>query len=116
MVNKNSGVTLIEIVTSIVLIAVAAIASFQFMTYCDKFAVSVDKKIAAANFASETMERLYQQDYNSSDLSIGSHGTNTVNFFGGRSGTYSYNISQEQTENLITNTKYKVITVTVNWN
>ena len=63
MKNRRAGISLIEIIIAIVLIAVVIITALQFLIYCDTFAMKADAKITAENFAKERMENLYQKEY-----------------------------------------------------
>ena len=124
MKNERTGFTLVEIIVSLALIAVVVITSLQFLIYCDSFAMKANEKIAAENFAREAMEGLYQKQYSDNTITANTnYGTNTLPTgaaFGSslrdkHSGTRTYSVGPEQTDTL-TNTQYKVITVTVTWN
>ena len=132
MKNRRTGVSLIELMISVVLIAIVAVMALKFLIYCDAFAMKADAKIAAENFARETMEGLYQKQYADAALTTGSYDAGTTSSlalpagtnFGSRlrnryptSNTNTmriYTVGSEQTDTL-TNTQYKVITVTVTW-
>ncbi|MDD5135862.1 MAG: prepilin-type N-terminal cleavage/methylation domain-containing protein [Candidatus Omnitrophica bacterium] len=115
MKNKKAGMTLIEIIVAVIIIAIAGITSFQFLVYCDKLVMQANSKIVAANFAREIAETLYQKDYDA--LVSGSGYPAGIPALGVRlyKGVGSYDIGTEQVDAL-TNTQYKVITVTVTWN
>ncbi|MFA5142818.1 MAG: prepilin-type N-terminal cleavage/methylation domain-containing protein [Candidatus Omnitrophota bacterium] len=113
MKDKRAGMSLVEIIVAMVIIAIATIASFQFLVHCDKFVIMADNKVAAANFAREIMEDYYQEDYD--DLAVGSHSVSIAALASRlHNGTGSYEIGSEKTESA-TSTKYKVITVKVGW-
>lgn len=125
---KNSGFSLVEVIISIMLIAVIIITSFQFLIHCESFAMKADAKIAATYFARETLEDLCQKPYTDESLAQGDHdATNTPSLalptgaaFGSRlcdryGGTRTYTVGEEKTDDL-TGTNYRVIEVTVAWN
>ena len=124
MKNKNAGMTLIEIIIAVLLITITIIGSLQFLVYCNKFAFDADTKEMASNFARETMEGLYQKDYD--DLIPNTPGipypatiVNGQNFDTSRlctqhSGTRTYSVSPEQQDS-VTGAYYKIITVDVTW-
>ncbi len=119
MKNENAGYSLTEIILAMVLIAVIVITSLQFLIYCDNFAMKADTKITAEHFAREAMEEFYQKQYTDPALTSNSNvsfpGAIFDKFYSLRGGRISRTVGPEETDN-VTNTKYKVITVTVTWN
>ena len=54
---KNiKGVTLVELIVGIVIIAVISVASLEFFQHCRRFIVDSEIRLGAVNFARETME------------------------------------------------------------
>ena len=54
---KNiKGVTLVELVIGIVIIAIISVASLEFFRHCQRFIVDSEIRLGAVNFARETMD------------------------------------------------------------
>lgn len=107
--DDKKGVTLIETMIAIVIIAIAAVASLEFYALCQRnFITNAASKSIAANFARETMEDLYLRDDNDPDLNVG---TTLVNLpaspLSSRGGTRNYTVTQK--------TGYKLIETYVDW-
>ena len=118
MKNAKSGFSLIEIVITALIIAIAALTALSFIVYCDRLTLQSDAHITAANFTRETMEDLYKRDYRDTILNATidqSHGLPTGSDFGSGflarypTATRKYTI----TEN--TGYGYKLITVKTKW-
>lgn len=61
MLNKK-GVTLVELITAMIIIAIVAIVSLEFFYFCQKYFITpIKPKFTASNLATETMENLYWQ-------------------------------------------------------
>lgn len=111
--DSKKGVTLIETMAAILVIAIAAVASLQFYAFCQRsFITNAASNSMAANFARETMEDYYFSDYNDSDLNVGNY--NTVPITGSslannHNGTRSYTVTQP------IGTGYKLIETKVHW-
>ena len=116
---KNiKGVTLIELISGIVIVAIISVASFEFFRHCQRFIVDSEIRLGAVNFARETME------FHSWDVEIG-YTTDedwendtllpTSGTFGRirdvYGGTRQYRVKQDTEET----GDYKVIDVKVNW-
>src|SRR3989338_4627746 len=92
----KKGVTLIETMVAILVIAIAAVASLQFYAFCQRsFITNAVSNSMAANFARETMEDYYFSDYNDSALAVGTY---TVPLIGSplanqHGGTRSYTVT-----------------------
>ena len=112
---QKRAFTLIELITAVVIMAIAVVCSLEFYRYCHKnFLINSMLKLEAANFARETMEGIYFLDPTDSQLSAGNY-TQALPSTGDCSqlktqygGTRTYRVAQQ--------TDYKVIQVTVNWN
>lgn len=105
--DNKKGITLIETMVAIVVIAIAAVASLQFYAFCQRsFITNAVLNSMAANFARETMEDYYFSDYNDPDLNVG---TNTVTLptMGNHGGTRNYTVTNK--------TGYKLIETSVDW-
>lgn len=105
MRDYKRGLTLIEIILSIVLIAIVAITALGFLVYCGRFAVQAGTKITASNFARETMEDHYWDD---------TLVTESVqdNLPGNRTRTYSVSDPVDGPNG----SQYRVTNVTIHWN
>lgn len=56
---KKSGVTLIEVIIAMVVIAIIAVGAFSFFEHCQRFIVDSQLRLIAVNFVRETMEERY---------------------------------------------------------
>ena len=107
MRNSGTGFSLLEIMITVILIAIVAVSAFAFLVYCGHFTAQTDAKMTAANFARETMEDLYMINYNSLPsngspaLPTGSRLHDSYN------GTRIYAVTDKA--------DYKMIAVTVSW-
>lgn len=54
---KIKGVTIVELIFGIIIIAIISVAAFEFFRYCRRFIVESEIRLGAVNFARETMER-----------------------------------------------------------
>ena len=90
MKNEHAGVTLVELMMTIMLIAIVAVTGLAFLTYCDRYAMIAYSKVAAANLARETMEGCYMTEY--------------------------YNLVKGENTTIIDKVGYRKITVTVTCN
>ncbi|MFA5142822.1 MAG: type II secretion system protein [Candidatus Omnitrophota bacterium] len=115
MRNRRAGVTLIELVIAVMIIAVAAIASFQFLVYCDKFVSRATDRIVAANLARETMEMFYGRDYDSLGTGSGSVSLPAGNILSSRHTNVKREYRINEHTDSGTGNVYKVILVTVSW-
>jgi len=119
--NNRKAFTYIELMISVVVIGVISSTALEFLKYCSSFIEISNTRVAAANFARETMEGLYMNDYSDSSLTAGSYTEVTTPSlalpaapdFGSRlhdrhEGTRKYDV--------VNKTDYKTITVTVDWN
>lgn len=107
MRDNKKGLTLIEIILSIVLIAIVAITALGFLVYCGRFAMRTGTRITASNFAREMMEDRYWNDYTT--LVTG----NVVdNLPGNRTRTYAVS----NPVNGPNGGQYRVTSVTIHWN
>ena len=109
MKNRRAGLTLVELMVGVLLVAIAAVAGLQFLIYCDKYAMRADAKLAAVNFAQETMENFYMTEYDNLVTPLPASTllppSRLLTFGGTRSCVVDG-----------TNPNYKIITVTVTWN
>ncbi|MEE9500429.1 MAG: type II secretion system protein [Candidatus Omnitrophota bacterium] len=53
---KTKGFTVIEMLVSIILIAIISVGAFEFFGHCRRFIVDTELRLSAANFSRETME------------------------------------------------------------
>ena len=113
--DSKKGVTLIETMAAILVIAIAAVASLQFYAFCQRsFITNAALNSMAANFARETMEDDYFSDYNDPDLYVNPvSNTNTypatlpASPLDQHGGTRNYKVTQK--------TGYKLIETYVDW-
>ena len=56
---KTKGFTLVEVLIAIIVIAIIAVAAFEFFRYCQRFILQAELKLMAVNLAREKMEELY---------------------------------------------------------
>ena len=126
MKNRRAGVTLIELMVGIILIAIASVGGLRFFVYCNNYVIRTDSRVAAVNFAMETMEKFYMV----TSAGLGSD-TDTANppadalpsSSGGflnklkdsHSGTRSYAISTSTIAIGTPALKYRIVSVAVNW-
>lgn len=109
---SKRGVTIIETMVAIVVIAIAAVASLEFYALCQRnFITNAALKSIAANFARETMEGYYLRDYNDPDLNVGTTPVplpaSPPSPLGSHGGTRNYTVTQK--------TGYKLIETYVDW-
>ena len=105
---KDRGMTLIETLIAIVLIAIVAISGSAYFAFCKRSIINSQSRLMEVNFARDTMERLYMQP----SLAPGNNCPDSLNagdFKDSYGGTRSYNVSAPSGG-------YQVITVTVNSN
>lgn len=68
MKNRRAGFSIIEATVAAIIIAIIAVVALLSMMYCNRIALQADERLTAANFARETIEKLYKKDYSSSEL------------------------------------------------
>lgn len=54
---KSSGLSLVELIVTIIVIGVISVAGFEFFRYCPRFLKGSGVRLAALNFVREAMER-----------------------------------------------------------
>lgn len=111
MKNRKSGMSLIEIMVGMILIAIIAITALGFSVYCNKFAMQTDLRLDATNFARETMESKYWLTGLALTPLVAD---NTTGSFAGSRLRTNYN---GQRQYAVTNTdpNYNVLSVIVTW-
>jgi len=114
MKNTKAGFSLVEAVITITLIAIAAVTALSFIVYCDRLALQADARIAAANFARETMENLYKRDYRDTILNVTIAPISDPLPAGTALNRYPFTPSRRYTVTDMGD--YKLITVKVTWN
>jgi len=118
MTHNRKGVTLVELMITIVVIAIAVVGSLEFFKFCQKnFIINSTLKLMASDFARETMEDLYYRDPDDLDLitpkDVSLPSTGDFATLADKGGSRSYTVTQGT--DAIHGTKYKVITITVDW-
>ena len=118
MKNTKAGFSLIEVVITTLLIAIAAVTALSFIVYCDRLTLQADARVTAANFAREKMEDLYKKDYR--DASLNETGGTSYPLpvspaFGGGFHDRYPTAAREYTVNENTGYGYKLITVKTKW-
>ena len=119
MKNTKAGFSLIEVVITALLIAIAAVTALSFIVYCDRLTLQADARITAANFARQTMERFYKRNYE--DIRLNETGGTlhplpaSPTFGGGFRDRYP-TAAREYTVTENTGYGYKLITTKVKWN
>lgn len=111
---SRRGFTLVELIVAMMLISIIIVVGLQFLVYCQRFIIKSGTKLVAANFARETMEELYQDDYYSASLDVGAESKplpTGVEFASNLADQYGGSRECTVTEDA----DYKVITVTVEW-
>jgi len=111
MSKKTAGFTLIELILGVIIIAIAAVSSLEFYTYCHKFFILRSSLTSQAlGFAKESMEGLYWSDPYDAALNTtpapplpAIPATGDFAFKGSR----SYSVTDKGS--------YKVLEVTVSW-
>ncbi|OGX01435.1 MAG: hypothetical protein A3I73_02095 [Omnitrophica bacterium RIFCSPLOWO2_02_FULL_45_16] len=109
--SAKKGITLIETMVAIVVIAIVAVVSLQFYVFCQRsFITNAVSNSMAANFARETMEDYYFSDYNDAALAVGTYtatlpASPLANQHGG---TRSYTVTNATND-------YKLIETKVTW-
>lgn len=64
---SSRAFTLVEVLVSIIIIAIIAIAGFEFLVFCQRFIAGAKKSSEAVNDARGLMEEVYWQSAPSSD-------------------------------------------------
>ena len=112
---KIKGLTLVELIIGIVIVAIISVASFEFYRHCQRFVMDAEVRLGVSNFARETMEqRMWDADIATTgglwiDDTALPTGTDFASDIGSNhGGTRQY--STDETSN------YKVIKVKVHWN
>lgn len=111
--SRKTGLTLIEVIVAIVIIAIGAVAALQFYVFCQKsFLTSAITRPMAANFGRETMEDLYLRDYSDTNLAPNNYSvTMPVTPTYGRNWTQTYTVTNSTSPE----PDYKIITVPTDW-
>ena len=111
MSKKHAGFTLIDLILGIVIIAIAAVSSLEFYSYCHKFFILRSSiTVRALGFAKESMEGLYWLDSSDAALNICNEtplAMPATGDFAFKGGSRSYSV--------IDKGSYKVLEVTVRW-
>lgn len=112
--DNKKGVTLIETMVAILVIAVAAVASLQFYAFCQRsFITNAALNSMAANFTRETMEDYYFSDYNDPALNVGNYSVSLpASPLGSHGGTRNYKVTNRT---VTANIGYKLIETYVDW-
>jgi len=111
MSKKNAGFTLIELILGIVIIAIAAVSSLEFYSYCHKFFIMRSSLTSQAlGFAKESMEGLYWLDPYDAAMNTPLPSLPAIPVTGDfafKGGSRSYSVTDKGS--------YKVLEVTVIW-
>ena len=59
MTTKTNGMTLVEVLVTIVIVAILALGAGGFFSFCERFIVDSELRLMAVNFAAEVMEERY---------------------------------------------------------
>ena len=97
---KVKGFTLVEVITAMIVIAIIALAAFEFFVYCQRFIVNADLRLMAVNSARARMENAYW------DPNVSSEGAVPITLVPGHVWDRSLNVTAGQGD-------YEVITVTI---
>jgi prepilin-type N-terminal cleavage/methylation domain-containing protein len=117
IMKRIKGLTLIELIISIIIVSVISVASFEFFRHCQRFIVDAEIRLGAANFARETME-LSSRSWDAQISDTAGWQPDTPLPTGGGfgrirddyGGTREYRVQDGSTG------EYKVIEVKVDWN
>lgn len=114
MIKLKRAFGLVEIVVSLVVITAIAICSLQFLKYCSSLIVRNDLRLAALNFARETMEKQYMNSLSVTTSAVSdplpTTGSASV-LFTKHGGQRSYTVSASSS-----GAPYNVVKTTVTWN
>ncbi|MDO8536265.1 MAG: prepilin-type N-terminal cleavage/methylation domain-containing protein [Candidatus Omnitrophota bacterium] len=127
---SKKGVSMIELVITMLLIAIIATSTFDFYAYINRFSIKAENYSAATEYCAEVLEWLLSLDYNDPALNVGAH-TPTVIIpsepelvdgmppqcilrkYGGRR---DYSVSENIWDSSWADSFYKTLTVAVTWN
>lgn len=118
MFKNKIGSSLIEVILAMVIIAVAVVVTLDFYKHCQKnFILSSKLRMAAADFARETVEEMYWLDPSNPNLNTTTEAVSKAlpstgdfaELYDRYAGARTYTIAQE------TDANYKVVEVKVSW-
>ena len=123
MKNRKAGLTMIELMVGVLLVAIAAVVGLQFLIYCDTYTTHAESRVAAVNLALETMEEFYMRD----SATLGADAANEIGLPPSAGGFIdklrdspgakrSYIIGTSALQLGNPPRTYRTITVTVQWN
>lgn len=114
--SDKKGMSLIEVMLGMMLIAIIAILALGFSVYCNRFAMHTDLRLRAASFARETMESLYWTS--PLNLPIVTNPTDDLaaGTFKGNKFQTGYGATRRYTVTNTSDPNYEVISATVTWN
>lgn len=110
MKNKK-GLSLVEIIIAMVVIATISVATFEYFWHCRRFILNTDLRLMAVGFARETIEELYWDD----DLTE-TPGPVDDPLPAGVLGNPPHNGYRNYTVDNNSTNDYQIITITVGWN
>jgi Tfp pilus assembly protein PilV len=71
--NKLKGLTLIEIIVSLLLIAILVVGLFAMFTWSARRNITSQHQVQAQDFSRDTLEELLVKDFSATELGLGSH-------------------------------------------
>ena len=119
---SKKGVSMVELVITMLLLAIVATSTFGFYAYVNNFSIKSENYAAATEFLTQTLEMLLSKPYADPGLSVTTDlpphydPLSASNLRDQYNGVREYSVDESTWDSNFLDSVYKAITVTIRWN